>query len=558
MREWVGIFGAFLLLAVIASWPLAANLETLVTSARAESDLGYSIYSHWWAGEVIAGRAPFDHNSLVYFPAGQAMISSVWNLVTLFGTAWLHLFMEPIGAWNGAVLAVMALNGVGGFALGRRLGGTRGGVLAGATALLFPICWTEGFEGRLEQAFTLPISLSMLGLHDLGQRREGAWRTAGIGIGLVGATYWFMAPLFVVAALPLLIPILRDRSGRMELLKSALAALAILLPALAVAWPHISGELIERTNDGPHQLLMRTGNSLLLPFDLPTGRLPMGRAIPLVGLAALGAAWFREGGRRWVAVALIAVMLAMGPALQVGGVPVSVGGRLIPLPMALLDLLPGFERFWWPYRALLIAGPACAAAIAVAFPRERMTLLLTIAIVAISTAESRFAVQRAVSEGDPSIPISPFDPTPGAHYFQRHIPGWFRDAPSEGAVIDHPLRESANIAPLHATYHQLPTVIGDGAHEATIRPASFEEHTAESLLLSSWASGEVLRTSDQDRRRLSRGGYRWLAWHLPNPSLYPTLHDEALDEVEAAKELLGAPIHEERRLVVFSLTPPLR
>jgi hypothetical protein len=557
IRSWLIVFTLCFFAAAAISWPLMPRAAELLTSARSDSDLYYSIYAHWWAGEVLAGTQSFSHNSGAYFPNGTAMAGSVWNFVTLFITGWLQLLRDPVAAWNSATVVIISMNGVAGFALGKRLGGLWGGLAAAALLLALPMSWCEAFEGRHEQAFTAPISLAFLALIRLKERESKAWVWFGLSIALVAATYWFMAPLLVVAMLPLLLPMIRDRKVAIDLTKALGVCCLAVLPAAFIIYPHVSTELLTRSNPPEHQLLMRAGNSLLLPFDSLSHRNPMGRALPIFGVIALFWSFTRRELRGWGLVGLSAIVLAMGPVIQSGGQPVIVGGRLIPLPLIALDLLPGFDRFWWPYRALPIAGCAAAAALAIIVSKTKRSPLIAIGIALLLGLESRAVIFQALHAGDPSIPTSSFDPAPDAGYYRLELPAWVKNPPSEGAVIDHPLRQTSNFAPLYASYHGLPMAIGDGAHEPTIRPPSFDESMNGSLLLTTWGNSTGIDSTPVDRSNLANQGYRWFLWHLPDPARFPIEHELALSNSAAANNVFGEPVSRDRHLLVYLITPPL-
>jgi len=557
IKSWFIVFVLCFFAAATISWPLMPRADELLTSARSDSDLFYSIYAHWWAGEVISGAQSFSHNAGAYFPEGTDMAGSVWNFVTLFLTGWLQLLREPVGAWNSATVVIIALNGVAGFALGKRVGGLWGGVVAAAMMLSFPMSWCEAFEGRHEQAFTAPISLTFLSLIRLSDREPRAWLGFGLSLALVASTYWYMAPMLGLALLPIILPMLRSRGSAIELARGMGVCLLAILPAIIIIAPHVSSELLARSNSPEHQLLMRTGNSLLLPFDSLSHRNPMGRALPIFGVLAILVSLSKKETRAWGLIGVIAVILTMGSVLQSGGQPVVVGGRLIPLPLKALDLLPGFDRFWWPYRALPIAGCAAATAIALIVSKMKNSHMVAIAASLLLGFESRAVIFQALSTGDPSIPTSPYDPAPDSGFYRLEIPTWVESPPSEGAVVDHPLRQVSNFAPLYATYHRLPMAIGDGAHEPSIRPTSFSESIYGSQLLSSWAGNTPLDSTEADRWELANRGYRWFLWHLPDPTRHPNEHASELDKSSAASNIFGEPVSEDRRLLVFSITPAL-
>lgn len=542
------------------SWPLPVELGDVLTSGRADGDLGYTLSAHWWAGEVLSGQANFPVNDLVYFPHGQNMAGSVWNFVPLFLSAWTHWFLDPLGAYHAATLFLMLLNGLAAALLGTRLGGFWGGLGAALTLLAFPFPWAEAFEGRLEQAFLAPAILVFWAAIAFREAPQKHARTLGVLMGLVAACYWFYAPIVSLGLAVFLGKTMRTPAVLAGLSKALGFTLVTALPFGLLILPAIEGgAFAQATSDAQHILYTRAGQSLnpWESFSGGFGQENLGRTLPLVcslsiGLFAIGVRSVEA--RRWVAVALLGAVFAMGPVLSFGNEPWVIHGRMIPLPFGLLDAIPGLTRFWWPYRFLLLVGVAAAAGMALLFCHLFRTRgrLAPIVMAVLLLIEGRIILVNATQAGDPSIPASPWDPEPQGHFYQLEVPEWMETPKAPGALLEFPMSRVANAAPLFSPFHQLPTAHGDGIRERHIRPRAFEDSLQKNPILSAWAQGEVPNFSPESLAELHNMGFRYILVHTERSTERSALHQQQalLRQLQAT---VGSPEHQEAALSVFAI-----
>ena len=556
------VIGGSLLLVIAASWPLLPMIDEIVTSGSADGDLGYTIFAQWWASKTLAGQGAFNACPLVYFPEGQDLTGSVWNLVVLFLTAPFHWVSDPITAYNFSILAITLVNTLAFAALGFRLGGRSGGVIAAVMAASMPFAWVELFDGRPEQGFMAPAALYAISLLRLREGQSGAIVWTGLSMAFAAACYWFMAPLLAVAMLPLLGSKLKEGATWMQLALSAIICLLACGPFLALIMPIILGEGGARSMFDPgNAMFMRITNSVnpigaLLSF---TEDEYFQHCIPLAAVAGAIAALRHPPARCWVYTALAGLVLSLGPAFLLA--PLDAGSPEspphLPLPMAFLDILPGFERFWWPYRALTITCVGIAGALAswLGAKQGRQQRLLVVGIGLAILLHGRSLSMTAMETGNPNLPDSPLDPAPAEQFFAKELPTWVTTPHAQGGVLIFPLRDVQNYSHMLTPFHGLPTALGDGVGEPLIRPESFNDRIAKNPLLQSWSkSEEVPRSAMEGLDDLRASGFRWLLWILPDADRFP--EERALWRSRAANldPLLGQPDHEESTLVVWDLS----
>jgi hypothetical protein len=557
--KWALLLG-ILLGALFMSWPLASQLGEVLTSARADGDLGYTLSAHSWAGDLWSGSASFPINENVYFPTGQNMAGSVWNFVVLLGSAWPHLFASPLSAYQIGLLWLMVLNGLAAALLGHRLGGKWGAWGAACAILAFPYPWLEAFEGRLEQSFLAPMLLVFWAAIELKSNAKSNGRMLGALMALVAASYWYHAPICAIGLAVFFGGDLRKSRLRKQLGEALLFCGLFVLPFLLLIWPALRGGAYGNAiQDTQHVLFTRVGMGVN-PWEVLGGEFGpdhLGRCLPIGLVLGLVLAWrVHRQSRLWTVVLCTGLVFAMGPAFSLDTAPTLVGGRLIPLPFALLDWIPGMSRFWWPYRFLSLVGVGAAAGIALLFSRLPSNKRATLALVfsAILFVEGRFLVSKATMAGDSTLPTSVWDPAPQGRFFAFNLPEWMKNPPESGALLEFPMAEVANAAPLYAPFHQLPTAHGDGVREAHIRPSDFQPTTQGNRLFSSWAQNLLPDVDPQSVAAMLDLGFRYILVHK-SPEADSAISERTQGIVRRLEAGLGKAVHTEETLLVFDLLP---
>lgn len=393
------VFAGYLIATLLLLLPVLPAFATALPGGPvADVDGWQNVWNLWWMHFALAsGQNPF-FSSYLYFPTGVNLAVQTFNpsngllmlpITALFG---------PIAAYNGATLLACLLAALGAYALARRVGGDRpAAFIAGLFFAFSPFHLTKIWDGQLELIALqwLPFyALFLLRALEDGRRRDAL--LAGLFLAITGYTSWyyflFLAVYSVLFVLIWLLP--AARSLRLPMLgQAALVAgsgLLLVAPLLAVALPEVAGLRKDVDPENPFDsILLRSAD--LLDFWLPSYLHPLwGEAVqelgrnwhpfiagwnvslgylPLVlSLLAARLAWRQSW--RWLLLAGLALLLALGPLLQIAGWRSG-----LPLPYALLMNLPGVGQAHRPSHfvvlALLVMVPLLA--IGLRALRERLS-----------------------------------------------------------------------------------------------------------------------------------------------------------------------------------------
>ena len=111
MLRALAFFGLYLLVAVLVTWPLLANLSS-VFAGFVYGDAYETAHHVWWFTEALrTGQSPFFQPLLAY-PAGLEGVT-LWADPLHFFPAWLFALAMPLpAAINLQTLLTLALNGL--------------------------------------------------------------------------------------------------------------------------------------------------------------------------------------------------------------------------------------------------------------------------------------------------------------------------------------------------------------------------------------------------------------------------------------------------------------
>jgi len=489
------------------------ELGTAWTSARAEGDLAWSLVLQDWTTDVLTGSASFTSDARVWNPDGGPLATSAWNLVALFSTGWLGIGAAPLLAWHRSMFFIGVLNGLGGAWLGHRVSGRPGAVIGAVACACAPLAWFELCEGRLEQGLIAPLAVWIAEASALSRSPRPV--LAGAALALVAATYWFLGPiaLIVAAPLPLLDPMrrlapLREQPGRVGLGLAVCAGILVLalLPVAGAAWSGAQNAAMTDPVLGQTQRLASAVSPLAQVFggDLPAHR------IPAVALIWLPFAWWKPSLRPWLAALAVAAVLAAGSVLSVNRTAVLVSGYELSLPLRMLDVLPGFQRFWWPDRIVAVVGVVAAGGLATAIsmlPATRLWWGVAIASLLLAL-DGRLQLRHAITTGDPRTPSTVLDPpTQGGFFAAPSVP----TSQSPHPAIIGPWSTTANTIPLVRLATGRPLLRGDGAADPRLWPSTFTDRVSRDPLLQALQTGSDLPSDIPDRLdQLSVDTVLWL------------------------------------------------
>jgi len=460
---WLSAAVLYTLLTLLVTYPAVTSLSSAVAGFEAKDSLQYT-WSLWWSGEAWARGQSAAEVSLLYHPwGGDHALLEVTPLLDVL--AWpLEQLLSPTASYNLLMLASFPLCGLAMFALARVLTERwTAAFLAGLIWAFYPNRMGHALVGHLTQlsAWLFPL----LGLSMVRLFREPSWRRAvafGVLLGLAGQialvqTAYFLAPFCAIMLIGLAIrhrgePRDRARYVGLGLLISSLIMLPTYGPFVLDAVRSGTDLDVGGATDNAVDLLSLVTPSPYHPlWGVALQRLPaLLRIFPeadelercgYVGIGVLLLAVWGLVRRRdwlWGAMALVGLVLCLGPELQVAG-------RLtgIPLPYALWARLPLMGWGRTPERFGQLSMFAMALLAAQGLESVRLSRVATGALLAL------VAVDLLVLWPFPAGTESP----------PSFLQAW-RGA--SRAVLSMPIkkRQIGNLAMYYQTEHGLPIVGG--------------------------------------------------------------------------------------------------
>lgn len=546
--------------ATLLSWPLARDAGTYYPSAIDMPDVNVAL---WLPAHLLSaienGHSPWLAPDLLW-PDGQNVSLLLWNLGVPLFQAPFYLVYEPLQGYNLSLICMVALNGLGGFLLGRQMGGVAAGCAGAGLAMTNPYVWHELMQGPADPGLLLFLLLTASGLVAL--HREPNTREAvstGVVWGLSGICYWFYGYFSLLLVLVLSAVALVRR--RWALLRSLVVASGV---SAAVAGPFAVFLLAQALSDDSIYL-RSTDDSLLTMLHAQTRGASLGVStlawpasmpsylrdlVQLSAVAVLVAGLFGGVRRRATFLAplgLLAIVLALGRQLQYSPSElVYLGESALNLPFAWMQaVLPGFERMWWPYRFLAlsaVAAAGCASALVAAVP-ARARWIVAALVVGGASAELRWgqvATQgRLYWDAPREMVRSPL--------FDQ-----LAESSEEQPLFLLPFRGFAANRVMWNAYHGQPTSMGLGDQEDfMISPESRARTEADATLTYMKAMGrlhpnQTLPPPSQPVKPALRAlGFR-----------YAVLFIDQINQAQLVKrytDLLGPPDHHEAEIMAWAL-----
>jgi hypothetical protein len=390
---------AYFALAVLVTYPAVAHFITQVPGDLI-ADRDQNLWNLWWTKEALAQAANPFHTDMLYYPYGANLYYHTLALpLGLIGLIPLLLFGLP-AAYNTVLLAAFTLSGYGAFRLallvinqGQAADDPHAARWAAPAAFLGGVVFAftpytlDALKGQLEvlslQWMPFYAEMWLRSQAPASNRTRSRWvyaALAGLFLALAAYSSLYYAVylgIFTLAhvAYRLFVTWRRNRADLNPTLRAVAAtALTTFAVASVVVLPLALGLAADRDNprlavaaDPEHRLAHSA--DLLSFFAPPHDHLLFGTwqdrpgvnepphdyialGYAAFALAVLGAVlgWRRPGTPFWVALALIALLLSMGPRLQIDRTLTG-----IPLPFALLDNLPGMNAIAKPERFVVLA-----------------------------------------------------------------------------------------------------------------------------------------------------------------------------------------------------------
>ncbi len=397
LRPWLIAFALFLALAALITWPAAANLSgAFIGHHTGDSyEMGHHL---WWYGYALKHGQPLFTQTLLGYPDGIGGIS-LWSNPLQFFPAWAFALVMPVAAaYNLQVLLTMALNGLTMAFLVTRIGGRAAwpgagavtyppALIAGAAFLTFPVFQGHLFGGHGGLMVMWPVPLYIDALFAL---REGFTRGR-----FLRAVAWFIASPFghTLQLIYVLLPVtglfvlaqIASRDLRAALRTSAAALTGAFLLLLVFALP-VAADAFDETYTGDLGTIIFSADLLGLAtpsFEAPLwSSLSYSRAVLgtnlIEGLTYYGlvaavlsviAVWKRRESRWWLALLILAAVLALGPLVTILGRPatlrIDTADTFLTLPWAWVYNLPGFSLARTPGRFSFTVALAAAVLVGI-------------------------------------------------------------------------------------------------------------------------------------------------------------------------------------------------
>jgi hypothetical protein len=339
------VFAIYAALTVIVTWPVAGRVGSHVPGR--DGDTFIHLWTFQWVKDaLLAGQDPF-YTRLLFFPSGAFLYSHNFAWVNI--AIWLPLqaLLGTVTAYSIAFLVVIVLNGFAGYLLTRELtGSSLVGFVGGLILAFWPYSLSHHDHPNLIFIAWIPLALLYL-KRFLDHWRRRDFILSAVFIALIGITRWqLLIMASFIIGLYLLYRIISDKLYRLphrlgSLLLLGLVALLIMLPFLLPVLTAMTRETV------PTDLFVdyEPDWTDLLAFVLPNryhplwgdavtdvyDRFPVRTAVPFVGymtllLVIIGAVFKWPKAQIWLLAALMYLVLAIGPTLQING-------RIFDLPM---------------------------------------------------------------------------------------------------------------------------------------------------------------------------------------------------------------------------------
>lgn len=362
-HELLLIFLGYLLLGVIFTWPLVLHIGTgVIQKGGLPVDAGQGVWNLWWARTAtLNGWNPFETRYLFY-PLELNLFFQTLSLPNALLAAPVLLGIGPVAAFNSVALLSFGLGGLFSYRLARTLVDDRlAALVAGFVFAFGPYHIQRLWSGPMELIAVqwVPLYILLL-MAALARRSPASIALAALGllITTLASQYYGLYAAVYTAAHAGLAALIAPRGLRLRTLAAGAGVgalwLLLLLP-FVIAAGGLGGVALEDWYERQvyHSLALvdlivpniqhplwgqaaAAWQGGLHPFGLEAGA-GMGLAVYLLCGLALARSWGRAWP--WLLLAILCLLLAMGPQLRLTEAPSP-----LPGPFLLLDLAGPFRN----------------------------------------------------------------------------------------------------------------------------------------------------------------------------------------------------------------------
>jgi hypothetical protein len=552
------VFIAYVGLACITTWPLAARMTTHFPGESTDAMLHY--WNGWWVQQALrTGQSPL-YTHFLFYPNGVSLVTQNMAWFNILPWVLLEPLLGGIPAYNVVLLLNLVLCGCTAYCLTYSLvADARSAFLAGIIYLAWPFRLSQLDHPNLLATQWVPIFF----LFFIRTIRKGYWRDSvlsGVCFALVGYTRWqqLIAATFMgLAYLTCTVSDWLPQSRRHILLRlvaaGSIACIALLPPALFLLKlqgdNNASVNLLRESEDtmmqtdtlayltpaSSHPVLGHLAQSL---YDRYYSDRSRGRRYPAyVGLVALclailGIKFRRKDSLPWLLMAVTLISLASGPLFRFNGQFYPKIPTLYRLLSPLAHLMRTPDRF----NTFLALPVSVLAAYGVqgllAHRRERTKWLLFLIY---SLLDGLILFEYLIIP----IPLKDVSFTPSFYAHLAREPGDF-------AVLNVPFRNAKDYM-FDQTYHRRPILQG-----SVSRPP---ENASVYVDANPWL--RFLRTTDEMSPSLTDVGGQ-LATLANDRIYYIIMHKTWIGPDRIShwqRYLLTEPRYEDEQVVIHSTIP---
>jgi len=357
-----GVFGLYVLLTLVMSYPVPAQLTTHLIGDG--DDMWVHYWNNWWVERVIQGKNELYHTDLLFHPQGVSLRHQ--NFAWLNIALWLGIkqLVGGIAAYNLVHLIHIPLSGLSMFLLVRRLTKSTASAFIGGLIFAFlPFRMLDTNHPNMVSTEGFPLFMLFLIrlFEDKRPLRDSI--AAGITVAVIGYMRWQLLILAGFMAASYLIYLFfwkRERwSWQMVpwLGLTAVIGLVLMAPGL---YPYLREMTQEGVAGELYQLTPEPGKQDLLSYIVPQRQHPLsplydrifvrwsnaaarhvysaflGHVLMALAVVAVVA---RKKGQRigfWLGLAVLSFVFALGPNLRCNRILYEE----IPLPYQLIGWLP--------------------------------------------------------------------------------------------------------------------------------------------------------------------------------------------------------------------------